>query len=358
MRINPPKLSKNEGQIKITSLIEYQNKQKCLWYTIDRKYAEFLTWEKLDAFLLAVLPLAMENNEPIYVEGAISEKLFYNLTNYFGKIFNLLIPSLTQVKIIPKGLDNGKLCQSLETVTMGFSGGIDSFCSFIDHISDDLPKSYQLTHLVYCNVGSHGVGGRNLFEQRYQRLLDFAEEYELPFVKIDSNLQEIVPIDFRLTHIIKNVSAILLLQKLFSKYLYSSAYKYQDCFVGKSHAGSFIEPIAMHLLSSENTEIISTGCQYSRVEKTIRVAEFEPSYRYLDVCVHTVDSPENCSQCWKCARTILTLEISGKDHLYKQVFDLNKFAEVKENYIASIINSEQPLDKELIDFALSQNYHL
>lgn len=70
-----------------------------------------------------------------------------------------------------------------------------------------------------------------------------------------------------------------------------------------------------HLLSTEATDSISTGSQYTRAAKTAQVAEIEPSYRHLDICVEPGTSRSgfrNCSRCWKCARTMVTLEALGK----------------------------------------------
>ncbi|MDX2254935.1 MAG: hypothetical protein NW214_05415, partial [Pseudanabaenaceae cyanobacterium bins.39] len=192
MRIYPPQLVREEEQVKITALVEYAGGTENLWYAVDRHYGDFLTIAKLDAFVVGLLPFAMQQNEDIYVNGALSEKLFYNLTHAFIKILTLLIPSLHPIKIIPEDLDDGKRHSTIGGVATGFSGGIDSFCTLIDHLNNSaVPQSYQLTHLVLNNVGSHGAGGRNLFQKRYQRLLAFAQEVQLPLIKIDSNLHDI-----------------------------------------------------------------------------------------------------------------------------------------------------------------------
>jgi hypothetical protein len=356
MKIASPQLISDRQATKITTLVEYSQGQVELWYSVDRQYSEFLTGENLDAFLVGSLILAMREKEDIYIDGIISERLFYNLTNYLIKILTLLIPSLHPINLYPKGLNSSKICQESKGVATGFSGGIDSFCALLDHLGENAPPSYRLTHLILNNVGSHGKGGRELFHQRYQRLLKFAEEYQLPLIKIDSNLDEMLQMNFQNTHTTRNISAVLLLQKLLGKYYYASAHQYQDCIITESPDGAVIDPAAIHLFSTETTECISTGCQYSRVEKTMKVAEFEPSYRYLDVCVHAVDRPENCSQCWKCARTLLTLEILGKHQLYRNVFDLEKFAEIRESYIESLPQSQSPLSKEVLDLAVKRNY--
>jgi len=355
MRIGSPELV-NDSQI--STIVEYSQGKVRLWYSVDQEYSEFLTTENADAFLLGLLILAMEHNENIYIDGMISERLFYHLTHYLMKILTLLIPSLHQIKIFPKELNSGKITQVQNGVATGFSGGIDSFCTFIDHFIEKIPTSYKITHLVFNNVGSHGAGGQELFRKRYQRLLKFAQEYELPFIKIDSNLHQILKLNFQNTHTTRNVSAVLLFQKLVGKYFYASAHKYEDCIIKESPDGAVIDPAAIHLLSTETTEFISTGCQYSRVEKTIKVSEFEPSYRYLDVCVHAVNRAENCSQCWKCARTLLTLEILGKHKLYTKVFDLEKFAKIRSSYIKSLKQNQNPLAQEVIALAVARNYDL
>ncbi len=358
MYISLPKIVNDRQYSKISTQVEYSQGKVELWYSVNQKYSQFLTTENSDAFLIGLLLLAMKHNEDIYIDGMISERLFYNLTNYLMKILTLLIPSLHTINIFPQGLNSHKIADNVQGVATGFSGGIDSFCTLIDNLNKNTPASYRITHFILNNVGSHGEGGRELFQKRYQRLLSFAEEYSLPFVKIDSNLQEILAMNFQNTHTTRNISAILLLQKLFSKYFYASAHKYKDCIIRESPDGAVIDPAAIHLFSTETTECISTGCQYSRVEKTIKVAEFEPSYRYLDVCVHAVDRAENCSQCWKCARTLLTLEILGKEKLYKNVFDLEKYYHIRSEYIESLKHNPSPLAQEVIELAKAHNYNL
>jgi hypothetical protein len=358
MRISASSLIYDRQRVKIIAPIEFSGVKEYLWYEVDAEYADFLTLERLDAFLVGLIILAMKHQEDIYIDGIISEKLFYNLTNYLMKILSLLIPSLHIVKIFPEKLDQEIQDQPSRGVATGFSGGIDSFCTFIEHFIQHTPESYRLTHLVFNNVGSHGQGGRELFNKRYNKLLNFAQEQKIPLIKIDSNIDEILQVDFRKTHGVRNISAILTLQKLFGKYLYASAHKYENCFIGESQDGAVIDPAAIHLFSTKTTECISSGCQYSRVEKTIKVSIFEPSYRYLDICVHAIDMPENCSSCWKCVRTLITLEILGKHDCYRQVFDLNKFSRFKGEYIASIVDSQKPLEKEVIHLAAERNYSL
>ena len=352
MKINAADVRRHNGQIQLGAVIEYANQRKYLWYSVPEQYEGYLTTEKMDGFLVALLPLAMMTGEDIHIDGAISQKLLYNLTEYYMRILGSMIPSLRPVSIVPAHLDSGCSYQSRNGVVTGFSGGIDSFCVVRDHLRNDIPNAYRLTHLALNNVGAFGKRGTELFHDRFRELSGFASESQIPFVKIDSNVDSILPreIDYVRVTVTRNVSAILVLQKLFGKYLYASSDKYEDCFVGPTDDSAYSDPFAVHLLSTETLECISTGCQYSRVEKTIRVSDFEPSWRYLTVCARN-RGIGNCSTCFKCARTLLTLEILGKEDLYDSVFDLDAYRRIRKRFIAKVLLSRECLLREVAQFA-------
>jgi hypothetical protein len=180
----------------------------------------------------------------------------------------------------------------------------------------------------------------------------FAEEMGLDFIRVDSNLSEFLQFNFQLSHSPRNLSSVLLFQKLFSKYYYSGAFRYRDCFIGPSNDIARTEPASVHLLSTETLECISVGTQYSRVEKTMKVCELESSYRWLNVCILPDTRGANCSVCFKCCRTLLTLEILGKVEKYRNVFDLDRYRKVRNGYIRHILrNRNAPLHREIIEYA-------
>lgn len=360
VKINRSELKEQNGEAQIGAVVEYANSRQYLWYRVNARYGHFLTTERMDGFVVALLPLAMITGEDLYIDGAMSEKLYYNLTNYYMRILCSVIPSLRSVRIVPAQLDSGRTYQSEGGVATGFSGGIDSFCVVADHLRDDIPSAFRITHFIFNNVGAFGKAGTRpgLFHDRYTALSGFPSEAQIDFVKIDSNLDDILPtqVGYVMTITLRNVSAVLMLQKLFSKYLYASSYKYEDCFVGPTNNSGYSDPFTVHLLSTETLECISVGCQYSRAQKTIKVADFEPSRRYLNVCASN-KSVGNCSTCWKCARTLLTLEILGKEGFYEGVFDLNAYHRIREQYIVSVLISPHPLLREVAELAKSKDFH-
>jgi len=359
--INPIEISASDDKVKVQSLIEFSNEKKYLWYSIPKEFSTYLTTEKLDGFLVGVLMLAMRLGEDIEVKGAVSEKLYFNLTNSYMNIIQLVIPELKKVRINPQCLDDGKTAECEGAVVTGFSAGVDSFCTIYDHYFNATTPAYKITHFVFNNVGSHGEWdserSRELFNARYDLLKGYPREIGIEFIKIDSNISEILKWNFWNTHVPRNVSTILLLQKLFAKYYYSSSYQYKDCIIEPHHDIAITDPIAVHLLSTETLECISTGCQYSRVEKTRRLAKLTGANRWLNVCVSPTPDGKNCSTCVKCCRTLLTLEVLGLLEYFGQVFNLEKWEKVKNRYlIGALGNEKNPFMKEIREYANNVGY--
>jgi hypothetical protein len=355
MKIGRPQVTTGSGTARISAEFEYSGQRRALWYEVPAQYAEGLTPERSDAFLMALLPLAMKQGEDIRCEAPVSEKLFYNLTRYCMHILTLVMPELQPVGITPAGLDSSRLAEARGGVVTAFSGGVDSFCVLADHLFGNVLAGYRVTHLIFNNVGAFGAGGRALFNARHANLAPFASEVGLPFIKVDSNLDEVLPVSFVKTHTIRNASAVLTLQKLFGRYLYASGVAYGDCQVNCAPDVAYVDPLLVPLLSTEATECIPTGSQYSRVEKTEKVTTIELSRRHLNVCASHA-SGGNCSVCWKCMRVQLTLEILGKLHLYAQVFDMAKYQERRADYIVDVLSNRNHFLREIVRLAVDKAY--
>ena len=84
--------------------------------------------------------------------------------------------------------------------------------------------------------------------------------------------------------------------------------------------------------------------------KTILVSRIQESKECLDVCVkpeRAIEGYINCSLCWKCLRSLITLDIIGQAQEYKHVFNLEAFYRVKNIYLVEIMASHDPLLLEI-----------
>lgn len=358
------KLIEDES-VRLQCTVSYQGAERVLWYSFDKNMECYLITEKYDGFLLAVLLLAMAKNEDIHIQGKISETLFYNLTQYYMDIVKSMHVGFNKIRITTEGFSNGDEYECEGDTLTGFSGGIDSFCTIHDHRQNNVPEAFKIKKLLFNNVGANGCvdeeKSRALFLKRYKNVKKYSQEAQIDVIKIDSNLSQVLAMDFQKTHVIRNISCVMLMQKLIAKYYYSSGYEYKDCYVGKSNDMACMDPFSIHLLSTESTQSISTGCQHSRVEKTRRVAQVAFSANHLKVCVSDYGkSDKNCSKCWKCSRTLITLDIMGKLNQYEPVFDLQQWQSVKKWYVGGVVlnfrNRKEPLLREIRKLAADEGY--
>ncbi len=353
MKINPLKREIDGNTLYLQYSFEYSLGRDILWYSIDNKYSEFIT-DLLDGPLVALLIPAMVLGEDIYINGVISERLFYNLSKSCQILLKQIIPSLKLINLYPEKIETQH--QRASGVATGFSCGVDSFCLLDDHYYTKVPKDYKVTHLLFNNVGSHGRKNERLFEDRFRKNKPVAEKIGLPLIKINSNIDEFYDgYGFQQTHSLRNISVPLILQNGIGRYLYASTFDFKNIHVMPTYDIAYIDPILFPLLSTEVLDIISTGSEYSRVEKTLKVANVKDSYDSLDVCVDP-KSAGNCSQCWKCLRTMLTLDTAGLLEKYSNVFDIDIYKQEKANYIGKILYNNDPLLREIIHFANEKGY--
>src|SRR4030042_5042220 len=101
MILSQIELIEKDGASMVQSHVSYAGKTDKLWYAVPSRYGRYLTTEKYDGFIVGLLLLAMQLGEDMIIKGAMSEKLYYNLTHYYIKMMQLCMPYLKSVNIIP-----------------------------------------------------------------------------------------------------------------------------------------------------------------------------------------------------------------------------------------------------------------
>ena len=183
----------------------------------------------------------------------------------------------------------------------------------------------------------------------------------LPLIALNTNIHkfhEIFPNSHQKTVTFTNTAGVLLLEKYFSKYYMASSMNYDQMIrFGKYRVDVCTEAFdttLLPLLSTENLIFIADGQQYTRSQKTARIADYELAHRALNVCVNGQEkTAKNCSHCPKCLRTLMTLESLDKLEEFSNVFDLNVYKRYSFAYKCRqrIIYSRNPFAKDNIDLA-------
>jgi len=358
LTIYPPEVIERENETVLQAKFECGNTKDTLWFSTTKDFGRYLCHERGDAFLVAMLLYAMKRGVDIRILAPISERLYYTLTKHFVKVIADMFPGYHRVQIIAE-IATGQL-ENAGGVGTGLSCGIDSFCTVIEHTDESCPPNYRLTHLTFFNVGASGdYGGehaRDLFHQRIEAVRPCADELHLPLVTLDSNISEILGMNFVKTHTYRNVAAVLALQKLFKIYYYSSGYSLRQFEFNHSDSSHY-DVYALDMLSTDTTKFFSSGEIYSRVEKTDIVSTHPLTYRYLNVCVA---AETNCSRCHKCQRTLVTLDLLGKLDLYNKVFDLDDYRMRRSKYFGLVLGGwkNDLMKQEIYDTIKQDKYHI
>lgn len=373
MKISNLKTTSDGNNIKLSAIVDSEQLgNKELWFSIPKKYEQGLCKSRMDGFLVGMLFPAMRHGENIHVEGCISAQLLSNLNQYVIPMLMTFLPACKRIMITAVETSTERFdCSGVGT---GFSGGVDSFCTFFDHYELENNTENRINSLIFLNVGSNGPGrtdeelmaAYNKFCSRYAYLCKFPEELGLDFIPLDSNLHSFHPWGHQLTHSLTTMSAVLVMQNIYRKYFYASGglsylelYKFHDLLLKKDTA--LIDPMLLPLLSTESLAFVSDGTQFTRVEKILRIIDYEPVQRYLNVCVHDSESHENCSVCSKCCRTLMTLNSIGKLETFSQLFDIEKYKKRAEFlYLCQqvVLQNKDPFARNSIKLAKKNNIKL
>lgn len=337
IRIGKPYIEETEaGYVRLASKIYEDNEEKTVWAETDKKFTEYLCTERSDAFVIGLLHYAITNNHDIVCEAPMSEDLYYQINSYLIDALAKGSDKMHPIKIEAE-IDNTML-PCANKVGTGISCGIDSFhvLANISNYNKEL-TGHKITNLTFNNVGSHGEGeyARKLYAERKRRAESFCKEYGFEFTYINSNIMDEFKQSHYMTHTFTSMFAVFALQKLYSIYFYASGRSFAEFSLKDTNLDcSYYDLLLADVFSVKNLRIYMEGSSLTRLEKTKEVVNFEPSYRYLNVCTATSD---NCSRCEKCTRTLLALDVLNALDSYKKVFDIDYYRKNRQDYFVLMV---------------------
>jgi len=340
--INSPEIERRDDNTRLASSIKVGEQTKILWYEVPSRFEQYLVVENLDAFLVGMLFYALKEGEDVQLNGTVSARLYYNINHYVIPALCLANHNLIPIKIHCRDL-NEKDLNVGNTAGTGLSCGVDSFATYYDHFEEE--GSYKIQYFAFFNVGSHGSGGDKtnlLFNKRFEKAKKFADHIGKEIIKINSNLSELLEMKFQSTNTLRNVSCVLVLQKLFKNYYIASKNRF-DYFELHAYDTQDYDALILNLLSTESTMLHSAVAQLTRVDRTQLIAKYPETYNFLDVCTSSKKYRKgvNCSQCNKCLRTALTLDLLDRLDAYENVFHIEKYKKLKNSYIGHIIKTRK-----------------
>ena len=338
---------------------------KTIYFEIAKEQSFLFSANTYDAFVLVGLYLAMCNHTDLRIRGNISKKLYKNLTWYVQKILCDFSGVLTPAKIFVESFTTPTPVGNV--IGTGISCGVDSLSTLYERFIKEDDPDYKINALFIFNCGSHGdfdwEHTQTLFKSRVKRAFALADELDLPVVAVDTNLHQFRNEENKdvILHL-AFYSCVLGMQNGIRRYYVPSTCSYEEIKrYGKEYKdlAGFADSYLIPLIQTEQTELIIDGCQYRRVDKIKKIADWDVAKKYLNVCLSqkSADSA-NCGHCSKCLRTLLTIEILGKLENFAKVFDIEAYKDEALNYkVECLLNADKKIfHQENIALAKEMNF--
>ena len=334
VKINNPSIEPfKDGSVRLYADVTIEGVSRRLWFSVEDKYAKYLCAERGDAFVIGLLPVAMRRGLDIVCDAPVDERLLFQIRSTLVPLLARYGKNVHEVKI-----DAPVATTPIENaggVGAGISCGVDSLHIVKNHSGDEYP-GLKLTHLVLNNVGAFGETGAST---QYAWTIDlarrFCAEYGFELVLTNSNIFDIVDLDFEQNHTYLNVFAVYCLQKLWKTFYYGSwGVDLQNGFTlidNELHDCASYDVFSLDAFSTAGLKIYSEGAAYGRYDKTAHIVDFEPAQKYLQVCVSGTGS--NCGYCFKCRRTLLTLDALGELNKFSKVFDIDAYKRNRKGHL-------------------------
>jgi len=344
----PHRTHDEDGNVRVVANI---HDSAPLWFSLAPDDEELLA-ERADHVAVALLLPAMRYGRDLRVGGVVTDSLLHRLNHDVQSLVRVVHPNYHAVTVTAdETVASGAAPSGVAT---GFSGGVDSFATLTEYASSaTVPAALRVTHLLNNNVGAHGEHGGMLWRKRFDALRPVAADLGLPFIRVDSNIDAHYPLmGFMQTVTFRNAAVMHLLGGGIGRSYHASEGTFRHLRMPPPHgdiglAGAMTFP----LLSTSALTMESTSSGLSRIERTLALVG-GPYARYLDVCIDADSNrTTNCSQCWKCMRTMLTLEIAGSlDEFVPTVFVRPPYERRRAQYYVELLSSSEPNDIELVEY--------
>lgn len=345
IKIEVPYISESQEYMRLSAetvwCFDGQVINKTLFFEVEKKWGAYLTCDRSDAFVLALLELAMEKKCDIEYQAPLSETLKYQLEQYLITVCSRKFKALSPIKLIGETTD--EVPKSLGVAGTGFSGGVDSFYSILSHLDIEY-SSKRVTHVLLAVNGAALTGmsdalNQEWFEELKCKLEPITKELGVEFICVNSNISLLIQYKKILKggDVIITSSFVHALRKLYGTYYWASGYE-ADILEFSDDDGCLMEPFAVPLMSVEGLRFYHSGCEVNRVEKVSYIADNPIVQKSLTVC----GEPENCGYCVKCLRTMTELYSLNKLENFDTAFNVREYKKHLSSKIARELAMDHP----------------
>lgn len=272
-----------------------------VYFEFDSKYRTHAR-KSATPFAAALLLPSMRLGEDLVIKGMISEKML----NGMHQIMNIVSEwniNLRPIKVIADSVVSEVSSGGTDIVTT-FSGGVDSFYTWLHHKADETP----VKSMLFVHGFDISLDNRELYDRTVSNIKNIASEEQASFIEAESNIRSFIDpiLDWGFSHGGCLVATALCLSGTIKTMYIPSSYTIDEEHPWGSHR------LVDGLWSTESTSFVHDGYETTRVGKVVEeVGKSETALKYLRVCWKEVDGEYNCGRCNKCLRTMVNLYVAG-----------------------------------------------
>jgi hypothetical protein len=280
-------------------LIEVEFQVKTKRYQVYFRSNETVLSENLESFIAcALLPCMKAGGGALISKGEVSQQFIASLSTIQDIYcsWNTLLHRVEFRHIMPRP----KIRSQEERVGAFFSGGLDSFYTFLKHQD-------EIEDLIFVHGLDIRLGDTSLRRRTSEMIHKVVSSFGKNVIEIETNIRSFLDsyVNWGLTHG-ATLSAIghLLFPPLSRIYI-PATHTYAELLPWGSH------PLLDPLWSSETLQFVHDGCEATRIDKAALLSKYDIALQSLRVCWKNPHGAYNCGQCEKCLRTMLNLFVVG-----------------------------------------------
>lgn len=278
IKIGRSRIDRINGTSRLTADIIIGESSISLWFAVDSQQESYLCPGGADAFVMALLPMALREGHGILCEDILSERLRYQLTEYLIPVLSLeedgqyyhMIDIAAPVK---KKKDSDK-----KAVGASFDEEEDFLYTALCHGRE---SEYPLTHVLvfHTDTAEDEQSGRG-FQEKCRKAAAFAEKNGLELVCVDTNLADVLPEREEEVSSFRKIACALALQGLLSVYLLPTGVGVGE-FCLDIHKCKGFDMITTGCASTESLRVYLSGAELFKEEKLRIIKENKPSHHSI-----------------------------------------------------------------------------
>jgi hypothetical protein len=292
VRISPIK-SSQDGQ-RIDGEIQVGDQSYPIYFQTRDVHLE----PNIEAFLaLALLPAMKKRIETIEVEGVVSQRFLEGIEK-IQQVFKSWKPNYGHVEIRNVHIQTRLRGQSGKKGVF-FSGGLDSYYSFLTHLD-------ELSAFIHLDGFDIPLNEQSTRKRMAENCRYIGEQFGKQAIILETNARQFSEnfVTWSFSHGSVMGSAGLLLMP-----------EYEKLYIAGAGVPADRDPFGSHpdLDPNWSTEILEFvhEAQANKIEKCRLIGQYEVALQTLHVCLQFPETSLNCGECEKCLRSQVYLQVAG-----------------------------------------------